>query len=365
MKNISEREYLQDIDILKDNLIKYHPNPYNFLTKEKLENEFKALEQSISLRDFALGIMKLLAKLKDGHTELCPSTEFLGIKNYPIKMKFFSDGYYLIKTSKEYERYLGKRVERINGKDMDEIEEIFSEIIPQENTESMKYYISSQLKEPVLCKYLGINDGGDLDITFGNGEDISIKAVDFNNELIDVQKTQIEKGMYWSKRLEDMDTLYFQYNKCEEDVEYPISKVIEEIEDSKLNKIIVDLRFNKGGNSEVLQPLIDYLKGRDMKVIVFTGLDTYSSGIINLIELSKINGSITIGEIPHGSPTHYGEYMKLKLPNTNLELKISTKYFKYDGYELGDVFKPIYEIKQSIDEYIEGKDVCMEVAKDM
>jgi len=47
--------------------------------------------------------------------------------------------------------------------------------------------------------------------------------------------------------------------------------------------------------------------------------------------LSKIKGSISILDIPHGSPTHYGEYMKVRLPNTGLEVKISTKYFKYDG----------------------------------
>lgn len=365
MRNISERGYLGDINILKDNLIKYHPNPYNSLTKEELESESKALEQYKSLKDFALGIMKLLAKLKDGHTVLCPSEEFLGTKNYPIKIKYLSDGYYLIKTSKEYERYLGKKIENINGKGMEEIEKIFSEIIPLENTESMKFYISYQLKEPVLCKNLGINDGGDLEISFGDGQEVSIKAEDFNEELIDVQKTQIEKGRYWSKRLEDMGAFYLQYNKCEEDSKYPISKIIEEIEDSKPGKIIIDLRFNKGGDSEVLQPLIDYLKNKDIKIIVFTGLDTYSSGIINTIRLSKIKDSITIGEIPHGSPTHYGEYMKLKLPNTNLEVKISTKYFKYEGYELGDVFKPMYEIKQNINEYISGKDVCMEFVKNM
>jgi len=363
MKNIFEKRYLEDIDILKDNLIKYHPNPYKFLTKEKLENEFKALEQSTSLKDFALGIMKSLAKLKDGHTELYPSDEVFGTTNYPIKIGYLTDGYYLLKTSDKYKEYLGKKIVKIHGKDMEEVEEIFSQVIPLENIVSLKYYLSSKLKEPVLCKELGLNDGGNLVVEFEDGKVLNIEPSDYNTELISLQKAPVEGRLYWSKILED--AFYFQYNECEEDSDYPISKVIKEIEGSKLGKVIIDLRFNKGGDSEVLQPLIEYLKEKDMKVIVFTGQDTYSSAIMNTIRLSRIKGSISIGDIPHGSPTHYGQYMKVRLPNTGLEVKISTKYFKYDGYELGDVFKPMYEVKQSIGEYMDGKDGCMEVAKKM
>ena len=39
MKTLPKQQYLEDINIFKENLLKYHPNPYKFLTKEKLEEE--------------------------------------------------------------------------------------------------------------------------------------------------------------------------------------------------------------------------------------------------------------------------------------------------------------------------------------
>ena len=59
------------------------------------------------------------------------------------------------------------------------------------------------------------------------------------------------------------DALCIQYNTCEEDPELPIHAFSESVrgmlEEERCSKVILDLRYNTGGNSTVWYPLRDAL----------------------------------------------------------------------------------------------------------
>jgi hypothetical protein len=141
-----------------------------------------------------------------------------------------------------------------------------------------------------------------------------------------------------------------------------MSRVVRDIKSFNAKKLIIDLRNNKGGDSEVLDPLLDYIKknGNEIKTFTLVGADTYSSAIINLLDLSKLPNTISVGEIPHGNPTHYGEVESFELPNSKLKIFTSTKIFTFKGYELGESFKPDYIVPHIPKELFRGKDTQFE-----
>ena len=159
-----------------------------------------------------------------------------------------------------------------------------------------------------------------------------------------------------------MNSLYFQYNDCEEREDFKIKEVIDFIKKSNLNRLIIDLRNNKGGDSDVLVPLIHFLREREdeISLIILTGRDTYSSAIINLMSLKNIKNSITLGEIPHGGPTHFQEPKSFILPQTNIELSCSTMIYRSRGYGFTDSFKPKYIVNTKMEDFLSGKDTQME-----
>lgn len=377
MKRIKRHKYIEDLNQLAQSIAKIHPDPYKYISGSRFNEDLLSIGKDIdiSLSRFGISIMISLAKLKDLHTTLCFSEEVLSQLSYPLVLKRFPDGYYLTESLKKNRELLGTKLLKVNGMGVQEVETRFSVLIPNENSTSLKYYFPNKLREPKLLEYFGIVEDDLCSFTFdldGNEKTIKLKSVKYDVELISLnefvaepQETLTVKDKYWTKYYDYCATFYFQYNSCEEN-DYPtVFDVIKEISELKPRNVIVDLRNNKGGDSDILEPLIEYLEtmSAEIRTIIFIGPDTYSSAIINLLSLNKIKNSISIGGIPHGSPTHFGETDKFTLKNTGLTIQTSTKIFEYKGYDHGDVFIPTYEARQTIDDYKRGLDLEMALFK--
>ncbi|MCK9369054.1 hypothetical protein M0R04_03775 [Candidatus Dojkabacteria bacterium] len=380
MISINEQQLNEDLAIFVLQLIKYHPNPYKYISKDSFDAEISKIRkgnEKESIKDYGISLMKLLSKLKDGHTELCPSDDVLGTLNYPIKLRYFIDGYYLTNVSEKYVKLLGGKLTKIDNRNIEEIERILKDLISIENKTSIKYYFPKYLYEPVILNYFGITQEDSTTFTFekdAREESVVITPISYNEQLVgitdglkNIEETLAEKSLYWGKKIGEINSYYFQYNSCEILKDYPISKVIEEIKESKCIRVIVDLRNNTGGDSDVLEPLIDFLnlECEKIKTVVLTGSKTYSSAIINLVFLSRIKNSISIGEIPHANPTHFGTTTKFELPNSKLSIQVSTDFLRYRGYKLGEVFTPTYEVNTTIGDYEKGVDTQMKFLKNL
>jgi hypothetical protein len=373
MKAINKKQLSTDLDYFSKKLIQMHPNPFKYIKKEEFLSyidELKTTFKDPGLEEVGIGLMKLIAKLKDGHTELGISYAVLGPLNYPFKFKYINDGYYVVSASEEYKQYLGSELTGINNKPISEIEALLTAIIPIENETSLKYYLPTKLIEPNLLNYFGITHGNYAKFILQKEENKSVvevtavdysktKLLDINTTIKELDITLVKKEKYWIKSIPALDAVYLQYNNCEERKDYTMSQVVRDIKSFNAKKLIIDLRNNKGGDSEVLDPLLDYIKknGNEIKTFPLVGADTYSSAIINLLDLSKLPNTISVGEIPHGNPTHYGEVKSFELPNSKLRIFTSTKIFTFEGYELGESFKPDYIVPHVPKEFFRGKDV--------
>lgn len=378
MTNLTKKAIKQDINEFQKKLEEIHPNPYKYILKKDFHTLLKSkIKNAKSIRDLGLTIISVLPKLKDGHTQLELSYDVFGAKSFMFQFKFFNDGYYLIKSSKTLSEFLGYKLISINDFSIDDIENIVAPLIPQENETSTRYYLSSKLMEPVILDYLNIKKGENIKLQLKNQrekksieispENSKSKMISMFKKIPNVDESLKVRKPYWFKHMLDLKSFYFQYNECTEMEDLSISEVIKIFKKSSLHNLIIDLRNNKGGDSEVLKPLIEFLrkyKGK-YKTFVLTGTDTYSSAVINLIELSDIPNAISIGEIPHGNPTHYGEVEIFILPNSKLKVFSSSKLFKFKGYKLGEPFKPTYIVNTKIQDLLLGKDTQIEYLSNM
>ena len=137
-----------------------------------------------------------------------------------------------------------------------------------------------------------------------------------------------------------------------------MNQVVKDIESYNISNLIIDLRNNRGGDSDVLNPLLRYVKREqdNIRTFVLVGTDTYSSAIYNLIQLTRFKNITTLGDIPHGNPTHYGQVRSFELPHSKIKVFTSTRTFTFKEYRLGQVFKPSYIVKQIPEELFAGKD---------
>ena len=171
---------------------------------------------------------------------------------------------------------------------------------------------------------------------------------------------------YWYEYLADSQTMYVQYNSCRDRKEQPFTEftaeVMKDATSQAVKRFVVDLRFNGGGNSMVVQPLVRALKAqRKAKVFVLVGRDTFSSGFMAARDLHSQSHGILVGEAMGQRPNGYGDIRPLKLPNSGLTAYYCTKYFELAKKDVPQV-EPDIKVERKAADYFSLKDPAMEYA---
>ena len=144
------------------------------------------------------------------------------------------------------------------------------------------------------------------------------------------------RGNYWFEYLTASKTLYINYNACTEMQSLPFQQFAEQVMEQAVkqapDKVVFDLRNNRGGNSEVWAPLRRAVKNTPAlrpkgRTYVVVGPGTFSSGMLNALELKEEIHAIVVGEPTTERPNHYGEVRQFQLPNSHIGVSYATKYF--------------------------------------
>lgn len=174
---------------------------------------------------------------------------------------------------------------------------------------------------------------------------------------------------YYSAMEINKNAYYIQYNSCQEAPDLPmkefISFVSEVIKENYYKKVIIDLRYNSGGNSSIFEPMISELsklqKKKDFTVYTIIGRNTFSSAIINAIQIDDKLNNVFVGTPTGGNVNGYGEIKSFNLKNTPITVLYSTKYFELiKGYEKDSLYPDIF-VEQSFEDYLNGVDTVVEM----
>lgn len=101
----------------------------------------------------------------------------------------------------------------------------------------------------------------------------------------------------------------------------------------------MDLRWNGGGDSRVIGPLKSALAKGKAKVYALIGAQTFSSALMNAMEMQRELHATLVGEPAGGKPSGYGEVKTLTLPNSGLAVRYPSKYSGAPT-ELGEELRP-------------------------
>jgi hypothetical protein len=370
----------KDIDYIADKLPKKHKNMFFKLNEEEFKNginELKGQLNQINDAEIKVSLSQIVASIGDAHTSINFSAE----KMFPLEFYWFNDGIYLINTSEDYKDFKYKKLKKINNKDINEIIERISLVVSHENEAILKSQIPLRIALPELLKGLNIIENVEsATFTFEDNSEksINVKALDgeevFENifgkdregENIPLYMQNKDK-YYWFKHLEDKKTVYFNYSQCMEIKEKPFKEFSAElmnvINTKGVEKLIIDIRNNGGGNSMILENLINEIGKSELnkkgKLFVIIGRRTFSSAILNAIELNNNTDAIFVGEPTGGKPNHYGEVKSFELPNNKITVRYSSKYFKNYDKDM-DTLVPDKNIELTIEDYINNVDPVLE-----
>lgn len=359
-----------ELEFMKEVVEKNHKNFFNTVSKEECEEEYKRLSSNIdgiSYTDYYFVLSSFLALSNDSHTSLEAGDIYSYFMYYPLQLNYVGDKVYVVSGLSDYKDYMGKEVTAINGVNIKVIEEKVSLVVPHDNTVYLKLWLNNQLNNTSFLSFIDVadSDKAPVTLTFSDGKNVSLsptlsQEID-RDEIISAFSSYspyIYQGYYRAMEIRD-DVLLISYNTCSDNPSYPMknfaSDLKKALKEKKYSKIIVDLRYNGGGNSAVLDPVIKLLKKEKCSKYALIGENTFSSAILNAVSLKDDADFTLVGTPTGGSINHYGELKSFTLPETGWEVYYSSKYFKLSKKYEGSIIPDVY-IEKDAESYFSGID---------
>ncbi len=401
-KTPSKKQWIEDIDFLKNTLAKKHINAYHTISKEDYAKKFIDLKSDVlKLEDYEikLRIAQIVASIGDAHTSSQLNFD-TGTGFYPFELSWLGKDLKVLAIDKSYSDIIGNSLIAINNMPIEDVIANVNTLISHENNQWIKLNNVQLIKSPEVLKFLEIATEDTAEFTFiddkGNTKKLKLspKASDIK-DIIQVKDLMPKKPLcmkhegnyfkkiYWYEYIPDDKIMYFQYNSCidrnvakrygyknyEQFPEFDkfSEQLVKELNNREIEKFIIDLRGNPGGDSRLFSNFVNELCNIEKlkhkgKIFVITGRNTFSSGLIACIELKYLTKALFFGEPTGENVNHYGEVRSISLPNSKIMVSYSTKYFELSS-EYKENFIPDVLIEQSFNNYINGIDDVYEAIR--
>ena len=376
----------QDLDVLYQSLERYHPDLFantpeaDFLVRKAEIESRLATESEV---DFVLDLQSLVALVGDSHTQASLNAVADQVRFYPMVFTWYDGHWYLTTAEEGQADLLGQEVTAVNGHSMEEVQEAFSSLLSADNPVKLRRQYRQSCNVADLYEYVGlVQEGGALELTMETGQTLAVAPVDaaalsnvslarLSEQITAQPATAATEDFYWSTAL-DGDTYYIQYNTCREDPELPMetfaAQVQTALDDGDYSRVLVDLRNNGGGSDGVIWPLLAVLRQEmddGAEVVGLIGETTFSSAIINAVELQEM-GAVLVGEPASGSVDHFGSVGSFALPNSGVQVGVSTKYIDLgtlldaDAGRGAESLEPDVTVPQTMTDTLAGRDTAVE-----
>ena len=380
-------QWRQDLQSLATQLPLLHVNPFTRISHADFDQAVATLDHDIpALQDHEIvtRMMQIVASIGDAHTSLTINGSLLRFRTYPIQTYWFTDGLYVTSIASGYSQALGKRVTNIGATDTSAANIQVSTVISHENEMWVKAQAPSRFASPEILQALQVlpsvqNGAFVVENTNGPPLTININSV-FANQTVNwvslPDPSQVATPLYrqhpelnyWFDYVDASHTLYFQYNVCLNRTDLPFNQFLQQMQQfaatHQVDKFVIDLRNNTGGDSSILQPLISALStdpnlNRSDRLFVIIGRLTISSGLLNAISLRQQTHATFVGEATGGKPNHFGEVGSFRLPNSRLLVTYAKKFFTTVSGDPSSLF-PDTVVELSSADFFTGRDPVLE-----
>ncbi|HEV7699974.1 MAG TPA: tetratricopeptide repeat protein [Pyrinomonadaceae bacterium] len=347
-------QWRADVRYLADELPKRHPNAFKWMKREDFDAAVKALSDragAASRDEMMVGMMRIVAMIQDGHTSLFSPT-ITQSKFYPVRFYAFSDGLFIVRASPENKDLVGGRVIGIGNLSVDDAVKQVKTVTFSDNDMARLYHAPMSMSVPGILHGLKIvSDDEILHLTVEQGgkrRSVDLKPTAAFSDFLQPPDAWADAATvqalyrkdpannFWFEYLKDSKTMYVQQNavanKDNETVAAFYKRVFEAVEADQVDRFVLDLRFNGGGNNGLnRQVVIDILKSKiDVrgKLFVITGRETFSAAQNFVNELEKYTQAIFVGEPTAGHPNHFGDATPFVLPNSKFEVRASSVWWQ-------------------------------------
>jgi hypothetical protein len=389
------RAWREDVEYLALEIERLHPRPFFAVSRAEFEAARARFESGVETWDderATAEFLRLVALLSsdglDGHTAAWPKQA----SYLPVQLYGFSDGWFVVAADGGHADLLRARVLSIGGVPIDELCERLAPFLSRDNVWSLRARLALALTLPSLLRGAEVVDADSVPLRLQLGDASTQERVlsgsaraeirpwggRFARSLPSVSGERWLEGRerpFRAEVLEGERALYVQYNAVlPEDgagttVQAFATGLVSTFEQRRLERLVLDLRSNAGGDSTTFGPLIEALAASpaiNRRGVLFglIGRGTFSAGGNFVVALRKATDVLLVGEPMGGAPNHFGDAEELTLRHhTELFVRISTRahFLAEDGQD-EHLLAPDLAIELSSADYFAGRDPVLQAA---
>ncbi len=402
---LTTAQWREDVQFLKTTVHHKYANLFHKVTAQQFDDAIAALDKRIpELQSYevAAEMSKIVAMFRIGHTNLSlipmhdhqgGQQSSLAFNFIPVKFYWFSDGLYIQAADKKYANAVGGKVLKMGNMETIQALEAIRPYTPYENEQGFKGNAPFYLTMLEVLKTAKIVEQLDyLPIVISkNGKEETIKVekaplpknrfsttgLTIPEDWVDAN-TASDKPLWMRKPkeyryfdyLKDSKTLYVRHSVTLNDGEKTIAdffkNMLDFIDKNDVEKLILDVRMNGGGNNYLNKPIITSIiqahkvnqKGKFFCII---GRRTFSACQNLVNELEKYTEVTFVGEPTSENVNFYGDTKQETLPNSKLTASLSWLWWQnLDPRDKRLWTAPHTATEMSFADYVAGKDPSVE-----
>ena len=359
----------EDLRTMAREMPRRHRNLFHTMTREQFAAAVAGLDSRLPLlarHQVIVEMARIAAMVGDGHTNIAPTRDpKIGFRSYPVRLYLFKDGLYVRAASREHADLVGARVVRIGNTPWENAYESVKQIIGRDNEMGAKFFAPFLLAMPEVLHALGLieemeraeftveSDGRRRAVVLEPDGLADLLAPDTDTSWlpkpgwVDARDRAGQPAplwlkdpfnKFWFEYLPERRAVYVQFNqvgnKEEESVEAFAARLFAFVQERPVERLVLDLRLNRGGNGALNRPLVRGIIGskvdRKGRFFALIGRGTWSAAQMLVNELERYTNVTLVGEPTGGKPNHYGDSTRITLPHSGITVRVSTLWWQGD-----------------------------------
>ena len=382
-----------DLDDLVERMEAIHPNLFFAVPESEFDaavDDLRAAIPSMSDAEVVVALMRLVAlpgsRGRDGHSGLWPGGQRPPFHRYPLRVYDFDDGMVVAAATEPYAGLVGSHVLALAGRDLDEVEALVEPMVPRDGPETVRSFLPEFLLCVECLQGLGVVGAPDAPLALTvRAEDGAVSTVEV--EPVDYDAFRAWAGdvairlpgrpgpmwlahqdeAWWTAYLPGSRTLYAQYNLVHGAGSSMAADLDEILHAHPVDRVIIDLRHNVGGDNTTYGALLQRLAQPDLdrpgRLLALIGRTTFSAAGNFATDLERETGVVFVGEPTGAAPNMYGDVRQVTLPYSGLTAFIASIYWqRSDPDDPRLAIAPDVPVALTSADYFAGRDPALDAA---
>jgi len=338
--------FRRDLHFAVHELKRIHFAPFRAASEAHIDALVAQLDRDIPQLgedQFFVRLMAIVREFGDAHTRMLRDQPLL-----PVRFFLFPEGLHILAATPPHADLVGAKVIAIADHPAAGALGQAERIVARENPMTPHWESPHALQSAVVLRGLGLapeNGPIVLEVEDASGSRRKVELAPLDKPTGHRDFTFQVPGrseplplclrsagrMMWHELLPDGRTMYCQLNGIghgELSFQRYFERLFAEIDDSPVERLILDLRWNNGGNTFLNPALIEGIQRSTKfrqpgKLFVVIGRNTFSAALNTTLELERRTTAILVGEPTSSPPNFVGESVRVVLPHTNWPVSIS------------------------------------------